>query len=160
MTSLNSPENSPQAWMAEALRLAHQAASEDEVPVGAVVVHQGKVVGRGYNRRESDQDPLGHAELMAIREAARSLGSWRLMDCVLVVTLEPCPMCLSAAQQARVSQVVFGANDPKGGALSLGYRVHEDPRTNHRFRVELEENAECSQVLRDFFKKKRAAGPV
>lgn len=146
-------------WFAEALALAARASGEDEVPVGAVIVHEGKIIGRGYNRREQDEDPTGHAEIMAIREATRALGSWRLIDCVLVVTLEPCPMCLAACQQARIPRVVYGAPDPKGGALSLGYRLHEDARTNHRFSVEQDvaHGAACGQVLKEFFARKRAA---
>lgn len=142
-----------------ALALARQAAQEDEVPVGAVVIQHSaegpRVVGRGYNRREQGHDPVGHAEIAAIREAAAHLGSWRLSACSLYVTLEPCPMCLGACQQARLRSVHYGAVDPKGGALSLGYRLHEDARTNHRFTVALEENAECAEVLREFFRLKR-----
>ncbi len=141
--------------MDEALRLAEEAAADDEVPVGAVILHEGRIVGRGRNRREKSQDPLGHAEIAAIAEAARTLGSWRLSDCELVVTLEPCPMCLGALQQARVKSVTYGAADPKGGALSLGYRLHEDVRTNHRFEVVLREDPRCGQVLREFFKARR-----
>ena len=143
------------AWMQEALFLAQKAASEDEVPVGAIVVYQNRIIGRGYNRREQIQDPLAHAEIMAIQEAAKALGSWRLVDCTLVVTLEPCPMCLAASQQARVQEVIYGTSDPKGGALSLGYRLHEDRRTNHRFSVTLVEMSSCSQILKDFFRLKR-----
>lgn len=141
--------------MDEALQLARQAAAQDEVPVGAVVLLSGKVIGRGFNQRECKNDPLSHAELEAIREASQSLKSWRLENCTLVVTLEPCPMCLAAMQQARISHVVYGADDPKGGALSLGYRVHEDLRTHHRFSVEKRERRECSTLLSEFFKKKR-----
>jgi tRNA(adenine34) deaminase len=146
-------------WMDEALTLARQAAAEDEVPVGAVIVHEGKVVGRGYNRRERDQNPCSHAEIEAILEATRALKSWRLSGCTLVVTLEPCPMCLAACQQARVDEVIYGAVDPKGGALSLGYKLHEDARINHRFPVRLEERAECGQVLKEFFARKRDRSP-
>jgi tRNA(Arg) A34 adenosine deaminase TadA len=145
--------------MDQALELARRAASEDEVPVGAVVVHEGKVIGRGYNRRERENNPCSHAEIEAILEATRVLGSWRLEGCLLVVTLEPCPMCLGACQQARVAEVVYGAVDPKGGALSLGYKLHEDTRLNHRFTVRLEESAECGQVLREFFARKRKSTP-
>jgi tRNA(adenine34) deaminase len=143
--------------MSEALVAAREAASRDEVPVGAVVIHEGKIVGRGHNLRETDQNPVAHAEILAITQAAQALGSWRLIDCTLYVTLEPCPMCLAACQQARVARVVYGARDPKGGAISLGYAVHEDARTNHRFPVEFAENAECGQVLREFFAKKRSS---
>jgi tRNA(adenine34) deaminase len=143
------------SFLTEALRLAEQAASEDEVPVGAVVVHQGQIIGRGYNRREQDHNPLAHAEIMAIHEAAQKLKSWRLNDCQLFVTLEPCPMCLAACQQARIAEVVYGAQDPKGGALSLGYALHQDPKTNHRFTVQFEETPECGKILSRFFDKKR-----
>lgn len=145
--------------MAEALELARQAASEDEVPVGAVVVHESadgsRVVGRGHNRRERAQDPLGHAELVAITEAAKTLGTWRLSECTLYVTLEPCPMCLGACQQARLKAVTYGALDPKGGAISLGYRLHEDARTHHRFAITHEDSAESAEILREFFRAKR-----
>jgi tRNA(adenine34) deaminase len=144
-------------WMLDALELAKQAALEDEVPVGAVVVHAGRVVGKGYNRRERDQNPCSHAEIEAILQAARELGSWRLEGCELFVTLEPCPMCLGACQQARVERVVYGAIDPKGGALSLGYKLNEDPRLNHRFEAVLIAEPGCGQVLKDFFGRKRKA---
>src|SRR3954447_8827162 len=114
-------------FMDMALELARQAAACDEVPVGAVVVDpEGRIVGKGFNLREQAQSPLAHAEILAIEGAARALGSWRLIGCSLYVTLEPCPMCLSACQQARLAQVIYGAKDPKGGALSLGYAVHQD----------------------------------
>jgi tRNA(adenine34) deaminase len=141
--------------MKEALKLAKRAASEDEVPVGAIVVKDGTIIGRGYNRREQEQNPISHAEIDAIREAARSLGSWRLMGCELYVTLEPCPMCLAACQQARLTSLVYGTPDPKGGAISLGYKLHEDTRTNHRFSVRFQETPECGAVLTEFFRAKR-----
>lgn len=143
-------------WMQEALALAEEAAAQDEVPVGAVVVFEGKIIGRGFNQRETKQSPTAHAEILAIEEAAQSIGSWRLIDCLLYVTLEPCPMCLAGAQQARLKEIVYGATDPKGGALSLGYKVHEDLRTNHRFKVRYLETPACSQVLKEFFSKKRS----
>jgi tRNA(adenine34) deaminase len=138
-----------------ALGLAREAAAQDEVPVGAVVIRDGEVVGRGRNRREEDGNPCSHAEIEAILEASRALGSWRLDDCRLVVTLEPCPMCLGACQQARLAEVIYGAEDPKGGALSLGYRLNEDTRLNHRFEARLEAMAECGSVLKEFFARKR-----
>lgn len=138
-----------------ALGLARRASEEDEVPVGAVVIKDGKVVGEGRNRRERDQDPLAHAELDAIRTAAATTGSWRLSGCTLVVTLEPCPMCLAASQQARMDRVVYAAEDPKGGALSLGYRLHEDGRTNHRFELVRVDHADCGKILTEFFRRKR-----
>ncbi len=149
------PNPDSKIWMDEALRLAAQAGTEDEVPIGAIVVHEGKIVGCGYNRREQDRDPLGHAEIAAIREASKTLGAWRLLGATLVVTLEPCPMCLAACQQARVAKVIYGAADPKGGALSLGYKLHEDPRSNHRFTVESAPDPRCESILKEFFKKKR-----
>lgn len=152
---MSSPDQDWGFALDEALRLAQESATEGEVPVGAVVVHEGKIIGRGRNRREQNQDPLSHAELHAIAEAAQALGSWRLIGCTLVVTLEPCPMCLGALQQARIDQVIFGATDPKGGALSLGYSLHSDPRTNHRFPVEHHEDLRCSEILREFFRARR-----
>jgi tRNA(adenine34) deaminase len=143
-------------WLDEALGLADQAAREDEVPVGALLVDaKGEILGRGYNRRETDQSPLAHAELLALDEASRGLQSWRLTGATLVVTLEPCPMCLAACQQARIDRVVYAAEDPKGGALSLGYRLHEDPRTNHRFPVIRVPDERCGAILTEFFRKKR-----
>lgn len=120
-----------------------------------MVALDGKIIGEGRNAREARRSPLAHAEIDAIAEAAKQLGAWRLLGCELWVTLEPCPMCLAAAQQARVARVIYGAQDPKGGALSLGYRLHEDTRTNHRFEVEYRETPECSELLRQFFKELR-----
>ncbi len=142
-------------WMAEALREAYLAEVKDEVPVGAVVVLHGKVIGRGHNLRESTGDPSGHAEILAIRDAAQNIKSWRLLDAEVYVTLEPCTMCLGAMQLARIGRVVYGALDPKGGAVSLGYLIHQDTRLNHRFECTLEADPFCSDVLKDYFKKKR-----
>jgi tRNA(adenine34) deaminase len=144
-------------WMKEALFLAEQAATEDEVPVGAIVVQDSKIIGRGYNKREQQNNPVAHAEILAIQDAAHYLQSWRLNECILVVTLEPCMMCLAAAQQARLKEIVYGALDPKGGALSLGYAFNQDSKTNHRFTVTFLDMPECGQVLSRFFKKKRKA---
>jgi tRNA(adenine34) deaminase len=149
---------SPATWsaaMGTALRLAERAARDREVPVGAVVLLDGKVVGRGLNRRENRNDPCGHAEIQALQSAARRLGSWRLERATLVVTLEPCPMCLAACQQARISRLVYGAKDPKGGALSLGYKLHSDNRLNHRFEVLFEDFPPAGEVLRRFFRARR-----
>ena len=135
-----------------ALELADQAAEEGEVPVGALVVVQGKIVGRGFNLRERDQDPLGHAELLAIAEACQQIGSWRLPRSTLYVTLEPCPMCAGAILQARIERVVFGCRDPKAGAVRSLYALLEDPRTNHRVTVvEGIQRDACRQRLTDFF---------
>ncbi len=146
-----------EGWIAFALAQAQLAANQDEVPVGAIVIHEGQIVGMGYNQREQLNSPVAHAEIFAIQDAARHLGSWRLLDCVLYCTLEPCPMCLAACQQARVKEVVYGALDAKGGALSLGYRLNEDLRTNHRFTARYLETPACSQILKEFFGKKRSS---
>jgi tRNA(adenine34) deaminase len=139
----------------EPLKEAERAFEEDEVPVGAIIVKDGKIIARAHNQREQDQDPLAHAEIRAIQAAALALGEWRLLGCELVVTLEPCPMCLAACQQARFSRVVYGAKDPKGGALSLGYKLHEDQRINHRFEVDYVEDPRCGEILSRFFSEKR-----
>lgn len=147
-------------WLDEALKQARIAQTKGEVPVGAVVIHTDEngietLVGTGHNDRESSQTPVSHAEIHALTEASKTLKSWRLLGCTLYVTLEPCPMCLAACQQARVDRVVYGATDPKGGALSLGYRLHEDAKTNHLFKAELVEIPECSEILSAFFKSRR-----
>jgi tRNA(adenine34) deaminase len=142
-------------FLEAAFVLAQKAESEDEVPVGAVVVLDGKIVGRGYNQRENSKNPVAHAEILALQDAAAHLESWRLLNCQLFVTLEPCPMCLAACQQARVSEVIFGTYDAKGGALSLGYKLHEDSRTNHRFHVTLVEHEGSKKILKEYFAEKR-----
>ena len=138
-----------------ALKLAHEAALDDEVPVGAVIVHDGKVIGSGRNQREKKNSAISHAEIEAIQMATEAVGDWRLNGCTLYVTLEPCPMCLAACQQSRIERVVYGARDPKGGAISLGYALHSDQRLNHRFDVEYQESDACSVVLKSFFSAKR-----
>ena len=145
-----------QNFLMQALELARDAAFRGEVPVGAVIVHEAQVIGHGSNTREAEQDPTRHAEMIAIQNAAKKLQSWRLIDCTLYVTLEPCPMCLSACQQARIKKVVYGARDEKGGAICLGFHVHQDARMNHQFEAVYEENEACSQVLKDFFAKRRS----
>ena len=138
--------------MGLALDLARGAGAEGEVPVGAVVVREGWVVGQGANRREHDQDPLAHAEIRAIQEAARRIGSWRLEETTLYVTLEPCPMCAGAIVNARIPQVVYGCDDPKAGAARTLYSLLEDPRLNHRCEVIRGVRAdECAALLSDFF---------
>ena len=134
-------------WMDEALTLAEQAGAEGEIPIGAVIVDRdGRVVGRGKNRRESG-DPLGHAELLAIAEAARTIGDWRLEGTTMVVTLEPCAMCAGALVNARVQRLIFGAWDPKAGFCgSLGNLV-QDPRLNHRLEVVAGFEEERARVL-------------
>jgi tRNA(adenine34) deaminase len=138
--------------MGEALAEARAAAALGEVPIGAVVVREGEVVGRGHNRREVDGDPLAHAELLAIRQAAAKVGGWRLVGCTLYATLEPCPMCAGALVAARVERLVYGAADPKAGYCGTLGNLVQDPRLNHRLEVTagvLEE--ESAALLREFF---------
>lgn len=149
-------KRSDREYLEEAMKEARLAAGENEVPVGAVIVHQGKIVSTGRNAREKLQSAISHAEIHALENASRELGSWRLVDCELYVTLEPCPMCLAACQQARIARIVYGAKDPKGGAISLGYSLHSDPRTNHRFAVEHVEHSACGEILTTFFRGKRS----
>ncbi|NUM88520.1 MAG: nucleoside deaminase [Bdellovibrionales bacterium] len=145
-----------QEFLAAALEEAHLAADHDDVPVGAVVVKDGRIIGRGHNRREADRDPSAHAEIVAIREAARTVGHWNLTGCTLYVTLEPCPMCAGAAVLSRLKEMVYGATDPKGGALSLGIPLLDHPKLNHRVKTRLVPLEEGAALLRDFFRKKRA----
>ena len=142
--------------MRAALRQAQAAARHGEVPVGAVVVKDGRVIARGFNLRVSRQDPTAHAELLAMRRAAKTLGSWRLTGCTLYVTLEPCPMCAGVILNARVDRVVFGAYDQKAGCCTTLYHLCSDARFNHRTEVlggVMEE--ECGAILTEFFQEKR-----
>ncbi len=140
------------AAMGEALAEAKLAADHGDVPVGAVVVSDGHIIGRGHNRREVDHDPTAHAEVLAIRQAAERVGQWRLSDCTLVVTLEPCVMCAGAAVNARMAGLVYGAADLGGGAALSLYNVCDDPRLNHRLDVTAGIRAdECTALLDDFF---------
>ncbi len=142
--------------MTEALAEARAAAAQGEVPVGAVVWHGGRIVARRHNERESSGDPTAHAEILVLRDAAAALGSWRLDGTVVAVTLEPCPMCAGALQQARVACVLFGAVDPKAGALGSLYNLGADPRLNHEFKVKPGLLAgECGSLLTDFFASRR-----
>jgi tRNA(adenine34) deaminase len=143
-------------WMRQALAEARAAAALGEVPVGAVVVRDGRVIGRGHNRRETDGDPLAHAEILALRQAAAATAGWRLLDAALVVTLEPCAMCAGALVNSRVGRLVYGAADPKAGFCgSLGDLVR-DPRLNHRLEVVGGVLAEeCGDLLRSFFARLR-----
>lgn len=144
------------SWMEAALDEARRAGELGEVPIGAVVVLGGEVIGRGYNRREVDGDPTAHAEMLAIRQAARAIGGWRLGGATLYVTLEPCAMCAGALVASRVDRLVFGAHDPKAGYCgSLGNLV-QDSRLNHRMAVTAGVLAEESgRLLRDFFRRLR-----
>ena len=143
-------------YMRQALALAQEAAAHGEVPVGCVIVREGRIVGRGRNRREEKQHTSSHAEMEAIRQANEALGTWRLDDCALYVTLEPCPMCAGAMINSRVRHIYYGAADPKAGCCGTLMSLTEDERFNHRAPVVggvLEEA--CAKVLKDFFRKKR-----
>ena len=145
--------------MRQALDLARQAWDAGEVPVGAVVVKEGEIVGRGYNAPISRHDPTAHAEIMALRNAAENLGNYRLVGCSLYVTLEPCPMCVGAIFHARIARVVYGATDPKTGACGSIVNLPENGRLNHHAEVvggALEQ--ECGQLLSDFFAERRKKG--
>ncbi len=142
--------------MQQALAEADIAESLGEVPIGAVIVLDGQIVGRGHNLRETSQDPTTHAEVIAIRQAAKQLGSWRLLDCTLYVTLEPCVMCMGAIILARIPQLVFGCRDPKAGAVGSIYNFSEDERFNHQVKVrEGVLKKECSTQLSHFFQSLR-----
>ncbi len=143
--------------MKEALKQARNALKRGEVPVGAVIAHKGTVISRGYNRKEADKDPSAHAEMTAIRRAAKRLKSWRLSDTVLYVTLEPCAMCMGVILQARIPRLVFAAFDPKAGACGSVFDLSQDKRLNHRVKASsgvLE--VEAKAILKDFFKSLRA----
>jgi tRNA(adenine34) deaminase len=143
-------------FMRLAIREAERALEHDDVPVGAVIVSDGEVLASGHNERELRQDPSAHAELLAIREAARLLGSWRLLDCVLYVTLEPCAMCAGAIVLARLPRVIYAASDPKAGAAGSVLDVLAEPRLNHRPEVAAGLFAdESSALLREFFASRR-----
>ncbi|MEQ8849358.1 MAG: tRNA adenosine(34) deaminase TadA [Botrimarina sp.] len=150
------PQPEDVAMMRLALGEARAAASDGEVPVGAVITCGDQVVAAAHNQREALRDPTAHAEMIAITQAAESLGGWRLENCTLYVTLEPCPMCAGAIVQARAPRVVYGARDPKAGAVESLYSLLSDTRLNHRCQVlggVLEE--ECGGVLREFFRSRR-----
>lgn len=155
-------------YMALALEEARAAAAAGEVPIGAVVVFEPidrgtrrplappQVIARAHNRRETDRDPAGHAEFIALKEAARALDAWRLTDCTVYVTLEPCIMCAGLMHQARVSRCVYGAPDQKAGAVGTLYNIHADERLNHQFAVTPGVGeAECVELLRSFFRGRR-----
>ena len=153
MTTLNHPDDE---FMREALKEARKAARKGEVPVGAVVVKDGKVISRGHNMTEKKQSALTHAELMALSKASKKLKSWRLIDCDLYVTLEPCTMCAGAIVLSRVRGLVYGAADPKAGAVDSTARVMENEKLNHRVKVTADVlKEECSDVLTAFFKEVR-----
>lgn len=148
-----------QMYMQMALQQAEQAARCDEVPVGAVIVREGSIIAAAHNQREMLRDPTAHAEMIAITQAAEAVGGWRLEDCILYVTLEPCPMCAGAILQARIPVVVYGALDPKAGAVTSLFEMLNDTRLNHRCEVVsgvLQDR--CGQILTEFFRQRRAEG--
>ena len=144
-------------WMQEALRAAQRALEAGEVPVGAVVVHDGKIVGQGFNRNIADSDPTAHAEVVALREAGAAIGNHRLGDCELFATIEPCAMCAGALVHARIRRLVYGADDPKAGAVQSVMRVLNHPSLNHHIEVRGGVLAgKCAELLQEFFRARRA----
>ena len=143
-------------FMAEALKEAEKSANFDEVPVGAVIVKDGKIIARGHNVRERSNDPTAHAEIMAIRKACKKLKSWRLEGCTIYVTIEPCSMCAGTILWTRMQRVVYGANDPKGGALGSSYNLFEVKNINHKVEITrgVLENR-CAGLMTSFFRNKR-----
>lgn len=143
-------------WMKEAIKQAKKAAQKDEVPIGCVIVKDDQIIARAYNKREMKQCSTAHAEILAIEKACKKLGSWRLEDCDLYVTLEPCPMCSGAIIQSRIRNVIFGAYDPKGGCMGSNMNINDVRGFNHYPDIEggiLQD--ECSRFLKEFFKAKR-----
>jgi len=144
--------------MREALRQAEAALDDGEVPVGCIIVHHGQVLGRAHNQRETLRDPTAHAEMIAITQAAEALGSWRLTGCTLYVTLEPCTMCAGAMVLARIERLVYGAVDPKAGAIESVFRILDERRLNHRVQASGGILAEaCGSILSRFFQTMRGA---
>lgn len=143
--------------MDEALIEANKAYKLDEVPIGAVIINsEGKIIARSHNKKEAENNPCAHAEIIAIMEASKKIENWRLLNCSLFVTLEPCPMCLNALTHARISNLYFGAYDLKAGSLSLNYNFYKDKKLNHHFNVIGGlKHFECSKILSNFFKEKR-----
>ena len=147
-------------WMEEALREAQLAFALGEVPVGAIVVYEGRIVGRGCNRPVSANDPTAHAEVLALREAGQAIGNYRLLDCDLYVTVEPCPMCAGAITHARIRRLIYGAEDPKAGAVHSMLQVLNHPKLNHT--VEVSSGvlaARCMDLLQTFFRERRSPPP-
>jgi tRNA(adenine34) deaminase len=154
------PGNDDASWMKLALEQALQAAEAGEVPVGALVVKDGKIVGQGNNRNLRDNDPTAHAEIVALRQAGARLGNHRLVGCVMFATIEPCAMCAGAMIHARLDRLVYGASDPKAGASGSLLQVLNHPGLNHRMEITPGVlAAKCSEVLQEFFRTKRAARP-
>jgi tRNA(adenine34) deaminase len=146
-------------YMQEAIELARKALESEDVPIGALVVYRGRVIGRGYNQREKLQDPTAHAEMLALTAAAEYIGHWRLENCTVYVTLEPCPMCAGALVLARVARLVYGAPDEKAGACGSLYQITQDPRLNHRVETVGGVLAEAAvELLQAFFRRRRELG--
>ena len=149
-------KNHDDHYMRIAIEQAQVAEENDDVPIGAIIVHNNQIIGKAYNQRELLQDPTAHAEIIALTQAAAFLESWRLNDCTIYVTLEPCCMCAGALVLARMKRLVYGCDDPKAGAIKSLYNIVQDERLNHK--VEVTSGVmtdECSQLLQDFFKKRR-----
>jgi tRNA(adenine34) deaminase len=152
----NPEPNSDELFMEEALRAAQRALEAGEVPVGAVVVHDGKIIGRGSNRNLTESDPTAHAEIIALRQAGAALGNHRLEGCELFATIEPCAMCAGALVHARLKRLVFGADDPKAGAIRSVMQVLNHPSLNHRMEVRTGVLAgRCAELLQSFFRSRR-----
>lgn len=148
--------NKDEKYMKLALKEAHKAAAIDEVPVGAVIVLNDKVIARGFNKREINNDPLGHAEMIAIRKASKKLNNWRLVNCELYVTVEPCAMCAGAIMWSRLKRVVYGTGDPKGGAMGEVFNLFDERIVNHIPEIKGGVLAkECKEVIQSFFRNKR-----
>ncbi len=157
MSEKSQKEPNPELFMKAAMAEAHKAAAKGEVPVGAVIVHEGEIIARAHNLRETSFDPLAHAEILVIREAAAKLGRWRLSGCTLYVTLEPCPMCAGAIVNSRVDHLVFGAPDPRTGSAGSIMDIVRDERLNHQPSVtEGVLLSESRQLLQSFFAERRA----
>ena len=152
----HSTPTSDELWMEEALSVAQRALNAGEVPVGAIVVHAGKIVGRGWNRNLTDVDPTAHAEILALREAGARVGNHRLGDCELFATIEPCAMCAGAMVHARLKRLVYGADDPKAGAVHSVLQVLNHPQLNHQMEVSRGVLAQrCADLLQSFFRQRR-----
>ncbi|MFZ0286127.1 MAG: tRNA adenosine(34) deaminase TadA [Terriglobales bacterium] len=159
MPSNNPPPASDELWMEEALRAARRALEAGDVPVGAVVVHNGQIVGRGWNRNIADTDPTAHAEIIALREAGKNLGNHRLGECELFVTIEPCAMCAGALVHARLKRLVYGAEDPKAGAVCSVMQVLNHLSLNHKMEVRSGILAgRSAELLQEFFRSRRPKG--
>ncbi len=152
-------DNLDEVYMQMALAEAKQAMAENEVPVGTVIVYEDRVIAAAHNQREQLHDPTAHAEMIAITQAAESLSSWRLDGCRIYVTLEPCPMCAGAILQARIPHLIYGAADPKGGAVHSLYELLDDSRLNHQTQVTSNVSAQpCGRILTEFFQQQRRLG--